>query len=98
MSDATTWHPAGPAEDAPEGALRRVETGGRAVCLGRVDGGWVAFDDTCTHEECPLSDGELDGAVVVCPCHGSEFDVRTGDVLSPAGARPAADLRGQGRG
>ena len=88
MSDATTWHPAGPAEDAPEGALRRVETGGRAVCLGRVDGGWVAFDDTCTHEECPLSDGELDGAVVVCPCHGSEFDVRTGDVLSPPALDP----------
>ena len=55
---------------------------------------WVAFDDTCTHEECSLAEGELDGAVIVCPCHGSEFDVRTGDVLTPAGARAAPDLRG----
>ena len=88
MDETTTWHPAGPAEDAPDETLRRVETGGRAVCLGRVDGTWVAFDDTCTHEECPLSDGYLEGAVVVCPCHGSEFDVHTGEVLSPPAFDP----------
>jgi cytochrome P450/nitrite reductase/ring-hydroxylating ferredoxin subunit len=71
-----------------EGALRQVEIGGRLVCVGRTSGGWVAFDDTCTHEQCSLAEGELDGAVVVCPCHGSEFDVRTGDVLTP----PALEL------
>ncbi len=86
--DVVSWHPVGPAEVAPDGALRRVEVGGRAVCLGRVDGSWVAFDDTCTHEECPLSDGELDGNVIVCPCHGSEFDLRTGDVLTPPALDP----------
>ncbi len=58
------------------------------MCIGRTDAGWVAFDDTCTHEECPLSDGELDGTVVVCPCHGSEFDIRTGDVLTPPALDP----------
>ncbi len=82
------WHPVGAAEDVPDGALRRVEAGGRAVCLGRVDGAWVAFDDTCTHQECPLSDGDLDGPIVMCPCHGSEFDVRTGDVLTPPALDP----------
>jgi cytochrome P450/nitrite reductase/ring-hydroxylating ferredoxin subunit len=88
MADGAAWHPVGPADDAPDGTLRRVEAGGTAVCLGRVSGAWVAFDDTCTHEECPLSDGELDGTVVVCPCHGSEFDVRTGDVLTPPALDP----------
>ena len=90
MSEFETlvWHSVGPAEDVPDGTLRRVEAAGRAVCLGRVDGGWVAFDDTCTHQECPLSDGELDGTVVVCPCHGSEFDLRTGDVLTPPALDP----------
>ena len=86
--ETLNWHPVGPAEVAPDGALRRVEAGGRAVCLGRVDGSWVAFDDTGTHEECPLSDGELDGNVIVCPCHGSEFDLRTGDVLTPPALDP----------
>jgi nitrite reductase/ring-hydroxylating ferredoxin subunit len=45
------------------------------------DGRWVAFDDTCTHEECPLSEGDLEGERIVCYCHGSEFDLRTGEVL-----------------
>ena len=98
MTETEAWHRVGPAEELPDGALRRVEAAGHAVCVGRVDGGWVAFDDTCTHEECPLSDGELDGAIVVCPCHGSEFDVRTGDVLSPPALDPLPiyDVRVEG--
>jgi len=52
-----SWHDLGPADDPPEGALRRVQLEGRAVCVGRTAGGWVAFDDTCTHEECSLAEG-----------------------------------------
>jgi cytochrome P450/nitrite reductase/ring-hydroxylating ferredoxin subunit len=82
------WHPVGTAEEQEVGFLRRVEVDGAAVCLGRTATGWVAFQDTCTHEECSLSDGELDGNVVVCPCHASEFDLRTGDVLCPPALEP----------
>ena len=82
------WHELGPAEDVPVGHLRRAELAETAVCVGRTAGGWVAFQDTCTHEECSLSDGELEGSVVVCPCHGSEFDLRTGDVLCPPALDP----------
>ena len=87
MTDAA-WHEIGPAGDAPPGALRQVDVEDTLVCVGRTADGWVAFGDTCPHEECPLSDGELDGTVVVCPCHGSEFDIRTGDVLSPPALDP----------
>ena len=45
------WHEAGAAGDEPAGTLRRVDVGERAVCLARTDDGWLAFDDTCTHEE-----------------------------------------------
>ena len=82
------WHGVGAAEEAPVGFLRRVEVEGAAVCLGQTADGWVAFQDTCTHEECSLSDGELDGGVIVCPCHASEFDLRTGDVLCPPALEP----------
>ena len=82
------WHDAGSAAGARVGELRQVELDGLLVCVGRTGAGWVAFQDTCTHEECALSDGELEGLVVVCPCHGSEFDVRTGDVLSPPALDP----------
>ena len=83
-----TWHGVGTEEEAPVGFLRRVEVDGAAVCLGRTADGWVAFQDTCTHQECSLADGELDGGVIVCPCHASEFDLRTGDVLCPPALEP----------
>jgi cytochrome P450/nitrite reductase/ring-hydroxylating ferredoxin subunit len=87
MSDLA-WHGVGAAEEAPVGFLRRVEVEGSSVCLGRTADGWVAFQDACTHEECSLSDGELEGGVIVCPCHASEFDLRTGDVLCPPALEP----------
>jgi cytochrome P450/nitrite reductase/ring-hydroxylating ferredoxin subunit len=88
--EATGWLEAGPADDAPDGTLRRLDLDGHAVCLGRVGGGWAAFDDTCTHAACSLAGGELDGNVVLCPCHGSGFDVRTGEVLNPPALDPIA--------
>ena len=87
MSEAA-WHEIGPAGDEPAGTLRLVEVAGTAVCVGRTADGWVAFQDECTHEECSLSDGELDGPVIVCPCHSSAFDLRTGDVLNPPALDP----------
>jgi len=86
--DELTWHAVGPVEDVGSVVLHRADVDGRSVCVGRLEGDWVAFDDTCTHEECSLAEGELDGAVVVCSCHGSEFDIRTGDVLSPPALDP----------
>src|SRR4029079_7418044 len=62
--------------------------GETAVCVARTGDGWLAFEDTCTHEECSLAEGELDGEVVICPCHGSEFDVLTGDVVTPPALDP----------
>jgi len=87
VSEAS-WHEVGDAGGEPEGTLRRVEVGETAVCVARTVDGWLAFDDTCTHEECSLAEGELDGEVVICPCHGSEFDVRTGDVVTPPALDP----------
>jgi nitrite reductase/ring-hydroxylating ferredoxin subunit len=43
---------------------------------------YYAFDDTCTHRGCLLSQGELEGTRVICPCHAGLFDVATGEVLA----------------
>jgi cytochrome P450/nitrite reductase/ring-hydroxylating ferredoxin subunit len=82
------WHPSGQAAEAPVGFLARVDVTGTTVCVGRSAEGWVAFQDSCTHEECSLAEGTLEGRVVVCPCHGSEFDLATGDVLCPPALDP----------
>jgi len=71
---------AGPAE-VEDGEVDAVEVDSRKIAIANVDGTIYAFDDTCTHQGCSLAQGELDGTVVECPCHGSQFDVTTGSVL-----------------
>ena len=76
--------------DVPPGTVRRVEVAGRRVALANVDGQFYAVDDTCTHEEASLSEGGLSGEILVCPLHGSRFNVRTGRVLSLPAVRSIA--------
>ena len=64
-----------------EGQMHVVDVAGTKVALTRIGGRLHAFDDTCTHTGCSLADGEIDGTVVTCPCHGSRFDATTGAVL-----------------
>jgi 3-phenylpropionate/trans-cinnamate dioxygenase ferredoxin subunit len=55
--------------------------------VARVAGRLHAFDGLCAHEHCPLSAGLLQGTTIMCQCHGSTYDLRTGAVLrGPAAA------------
>jgi nitrite reductase/ring-hydroxylating ferredoxin subunit len=74
--------------DLAEGQMRAFEVAGRRVTVARVGGTLHAFDDTCTHRQCSLAEGDLDEATVTCPCHGSQFDVSTGAVLNPPATEP----------
>jgi 3-phenylpropionate/trans-cinnamate dioxygenase ferredoxin subunit len=69
--------------EIPVGRVTAVDVRGTRIALANVDGVFYAFDDTCTHEECSLADGDLAGSTIFCVCHGAEFDVRTGQVLAP---------------
>ncbi len=44
-----------------------VEVEGQKIALFRVDGGFYALSDTCTHRRGPLSEGTLQEAEVTCP-------------------------------
>jgi nitrite reductase/ring-hydroxylating ferredoxin subunit len=69
--------------------LDAVWIGDLEIALARLDdGSWVAFDNACTHEECPLSEGDLEGTRIVCHCHSSVFDVRTGAVIEGPAEEP----------
>ena len=71
-----------------EGEMLAVDAAGTKVALTRIDGRLHAFGDTCTHAGCSLADGDLEGTVVTCPCHGSRFDVTTGAVLRGPALEP----------
>ncbi|MFW6188596.1 MAG: Rieske (2Fe-2S) protein, partial [Actinomycetota bacterium] len=75
---------AGPVEDVPVGSAVTVDRGGAQAVVGRPDPGTVvAFSPVCPHQGCMVTPREK---LYVCPCHASQFDLRTGEVLSgPAG-------------
>ena len=58
-----------------------VENLKKRISVARVGGKLYAFDDLCKHEGCPLSAGLLTGTTLMCPCHGSQYDVTSGAVL-----------------
>lgn len=72
----------------PDGSVVAGEAAGTTLALARVDGRWHAVETWCTHAECPLSDGWVEGAAIRCSCHGSLFDLATGDVLEGPAEAP----------
>jgi len=60
-----------------------IEVDGVAVCVARIGDEVFAVEDTCTHSEASLSEGEITGTKIECWLHGAEFDLRTGEALTP---------------
>jgi len=75
-----TWVDAADAS-LPDTSVVAVVVGGTAVAIAKAGGAWHAVETWCTHAECPLSDGWVEAAAIRCRCHGSLFDLTTGDVL-----------------
>jgi nitrite reductase/ring-hydroxylating ferredoxin subunit len=75
-------------DEFEEGDMRAFEVRGAKIAVARVDGVFYAFGDTCTHMGCSLAGGDLEETVVICPCHGSEFDVTSGAVLRGPAREP----------
>ena len=65
-----------------------VELNDRAVALYRADDVVYATDDTCSHAEASLCEGEYHGFIVTCPRHGGQFDIRTGTAVKMPAITP----------
>ncbi len=79
------WVSIGKLSDFPEGKMKRVSAKGKDLLIAKIDGEFYSIDDVCTHEECSLSDGFLQGEVVTCGCHLARFNVKTGKkIANPA--------------
>ena len=75
---AESWERACALADIPDGAAVRVEFGDEPVCLVNTEGEVFAIRDVCSHQDVPLSEGDVEGTTVECWLHGSRFDLRTG--------------------
>ena len=78
------WVEVGSVEELPPGEMKLVRAGAVEVGVYNIDGELLALEDRCSHDDGPLCEGDWDPeeGVVVCPRHGSHFDIRTGVPLS----------------
>ncbi len=68
--------------DLKPGTMMRAEAGGKELVIANVEGQFYAMDGRCSHMQGELWKGRLTGFVVRCPRHGTEYDIRTGAVIS----------------
>jgi 3-phenylpropionate/trans-cinnamate dioxygenase ferredoxin subunit len=68
-------------EDLKSGTMKMAIAEGREILLARVGDKYYATDNRCPHRKGDLSQGKLEGTVVTCPRHGSQFDISNGQVV-----------------
>jgi 3-phenylpropionate/trans-cinnamate dioxygenase ferredoxin subunit len=71
-----------------EGQPVKVEKNGRTICVTRIGTEVFAVDDTCSHSDASLSEGEVLDFKIECWLHGAEFDLRTGEAVTPPAVAP----------
>jgi 3-phenylpropionate/trans-cinnamate dioxygenase ferredoxin component len=79
-----------PVDELPPGSVKIVQAGSVAVGVFNLDGEYCAIEDRCSHDDGPLAEGEFDPEerVVVCPRHGSKFDICSGRPLGLPAYQP----------
>jgi 3-phenylpropionate/trans-cinnamate dioxygenase ferredoxin component len=79
-----------PVEELPPGEMKLVRTDTVDVGVYNIEGELLALEDRCSHDDGPLCEGDWDPeeGVVICPRHGSNFDIRSGVPLSLPAVEP----------
>lgn len=66
-----------------EGELVAASVDDEEVVVAHVGGEYRALGAVCTHEGGPLYEGDIEDGAVMCPWHGSLFDLQTGEAVGP---------------
>lgn len=76
--------------DIPDGEGRAFEVNAVTVGVFNCGSQFFAVGDICTHAQALLHEGSVDRVrcTVECPLHSTEFDLRTGHVLTPPATEP----------
>ena len=78
-------------EDLPTVGAVQVEIDGKAVAIVRDSAGDIhAIDDTCSHANVSLAEGDVEGTTIECWLHGSRFDLRSGEPTGLPAVTPIA--------
>ena len=66
-----------------EGQPVKLSKAGKEICVARVGDEVFAIEDNCSHQDAALSEGEQNGYKIECWLHSAEFDLRSGEALTP---------------
>jgi nitrite reductase/ring-hydroxylating ferredoxin subunit/uncharacterized membrane protein len=85
----TDWQPAIGEADLARNVPTPVTIGAVELLLLRRDDSIFAISNRCSHRGCSLHEGEFSAeGTVVCPCHGSTFDLHDGALLHGPATAP----------
>lgn len=82
------FHRAARSGQVVEGSVRRLVVQGTEVAIARLNGNAYALHNLCTHLACHLSSGRVERNGLTCLCHGSIFDLASGEPINPPATRP----------
>jgi len=72
------WHKAAKVADLEERGVVGVEVNGVEVAVYKLEDGYYATSNICTHQRAFMSDGYIEDGCIECPLHQAFFDIRTG--------------------
>ena len=79
-----------PLAEFPPGSEKMVTVGWTSIGVYNCGGTLYALEDRCSHDDGPLCEGDWDPdeCRVICPRHGSAFDLATGRPLTLPAIEP----------
>ena len=72
---------AGKVSEFEDGTIKKVQAQGHEILLARIKDKFYAVSNRCPHLGGDLSEGKLEGNIITCPRHGSQFDLKDGKVV-----------------
>jgi 3-phenylpropionate/trans-cinnamate dioxygenase ferredoxin subunit len=87
-STEVEFHRVARSGQVPEGYVRRFYVNNLECAVARLNGKAYATSNYCTHLDCLLSSGKLVDDGLGCSCHGSVFDLETGEPVYPPATEP----------
>ena len=82
------WVNVASVDEIQPGSYKTIDLNDVLVAVFNIGGTLYAIEDVCTHDGGVLTGGELEDCIITCPRHGAQFDVRTGEVVTPPAYEP----------
>ncbi|OGD88148.1 hypothetical protein A3G14_02280 [Candidatus Curtissbacteria bacterium RIFCSPLOWO2_12_FULL_38_9] len=80
--------------EIPEEGMKAFKVGEKKVAIYKIAGKIYATSNECSHEQCQMDEHhEIHFDIVECTCHGSQFDIKTGQVITPPATEKIATYR-----